>query len=172
MCPLLQCACDVQSIDFDNIRHSRAPYVPEILHETDTSNFDPPELEPGCDEPPLLEPDSDRREEKPKVPIPNAFPLPFSADGWRPFLQGEHAFYEFTFRRFFDSDPQGCPTLRRVPGPNARPSLAPLMESASPLGPGVPGGVPGVSGVPVHAPNVSVLRVGDEEEEAALCSRI
>ncbi|KAK6008936.1 kinase domain protein [Ostertagia ostertagi] len=35
------------------------------------------------------------------------------------------AFYEFTFRHFFDTDGQGCPSLRP---PQKRPPLAPLFE--------------------------------------------
>src|SRR4051794_12634281 len=32
-----------QGIDFAHLRESPAKYIPEILHETDTSNFDPVE---------------------------------------------------------------------------------------------------------------------------------
>lgn len=40
----------------------------------------------------------------------------------------DHAFYEFTFRRFFNSDGHGCPTLVSHPK-HARSSLDTLREA-------------------------------------------
>ena len=78
-------------------------------------------------------------------------------------LQGEHAFYEFTFRRFFDSDPMGCPTLRRTPPAVARPSLAPLLEAAAPSAPS-PLTASVARTITLHpSPNISVLRVNDDQ---------
>ncbi|XP_033842623.1 serine/threonine-protein kinase LATS2 [Periophthalmus magnuspinnatus] len=79
-------------VDFSsNLRQQPAPYRPKIAHPMDTSNFDPVEEEGG----------------------PGAWSD--SGDSTRTldllcFPQGkhpEHAFYEFTFRRFFDDN--GCP---------------------------------------------------------------
>lgn len=70
-------------IDFDaGLRKQQALYIPKIKHPTDTSNFDP--IEPD-----RLRSDSD-------------------SDGdWRSSNQPLHGFYEYTFRRFFDSTPSG-----------------------------------------------------------------
>ncbi|KAM4522573.1 serine/threonine-protein kinase LATS1 isoform 1-T2 [Odontesthes bonariensis] len=83
-----------KSIDFSSdLRQQVAPYIPTIAHSTDTSNFDP------------VDPDKLR-----------------SSDGennhndtlncwFRNGKHPEHAFYEFTFRRFFDDNghPYSCP---------------------------------------------------------------
>ncbi|KRY33700.1 Serine/threonine-protein kinase LATS1 [Trichinella spiralis] len=71
-----------EGINWNNLRKTKAPYRPQLLGDTDTSNFDP--VEPR--------PQSSNSEMSPNV--------------------SDHAFYEFTFRRFFDSDGYGCPTLR------------------------------------------------------------
>ncbi|XP_059084100.1 serine/threonine-protein kinase Warts-like isoform X2 [Tigriopus californicus] len=71
-------------IDFSRpLRNQKAPYKPDILHELDTSNFDP-----------IDEDGSSRSEDE-------------SNDGDDPHRNGKskkdyHGFYEFTFRRFFD----------------------------------------------------------------------
>ncbi|XP_071777443.1 serine/threonine-protein kinase LATS1 isoform X1 [Centroberyx gerrardi] len=85
-----------RTIDFSSdLRQQAAPYVPTIAHCTDTSNFDP------------VDPDklwsSDNEGEGNHNDTLN---------GW--FRNGkhpEHAFYEFTFRRFFDDNghPYSCP---------------------------------------------------------------
>ncbi|KAJ8008972.1 hypothetical protein DPEC_G00083970 [Dallia pectoralis] len=86
-----------RDVDFSNdLRQmQQAPYIPTIAHCTDTSNFDP------------VDPDklwsSDNKGEGNHNDTLN---------GW--FKNGkhpEHAFYEFTFRRFFDDNghPYSCP---------------------------------------------------------------
>ncbi|CDW55491.1 serine:threonine protein kinase LATS1 [Trichuris trichiura] len=89
-----------QGIDWENLRNVKAPYRPEILHATDTSNFDP------------VEPRQDMSGDQSAAGIV------------------DHAFYEFTFRRFFDSDGYGCPTLRLSPPKKLDNSLQPQSEVA------------------------------------------
>ncbi|KRZ52932.1 Serine/threonine-protein kinase LATS2 [Trichinella nativa] len=74
-------------IDWENLRRMEAPYQPEILHAADTSNFD--SIDDGGE--PRLE----------------SFD-PNSSNS----TVDDHAFYEFTFRRFFDSNGRGCMVLR------------------------------------------------------------
>uniref|UniRef100_A0A3Q1H4A3 non-specific serine/threonine protein kinase n=1 Tax=Anabas testudineus TaxID=64144 RepID=A0A3Q1H4A3_ANATE len=77
-------------VDFSsNLRQQPAPYRPKIAHPMDTSNFDPVEEEGG----PGAWSDSGD----------STRALHCSPNGKHP----EHAFYEFTFRRFFDDN--GCP---------------------------------------------------------------
>lgn len=65
-------------IQFEGLRDTAAPYKPMIRFPTDTSNFDPMDSEK------LAEGEKDSSLENGKHP--------------------EHAFLEFTFRRFFDGD--------------------------------------------------------------------
>ncbi|XP_017553213.1 serine/threonine-protein kinase LATS1 isoform X1 [Pygocentrus nattereri] len=82
-----------KTIDFSiDLRQQPAPYIPKITHCTDTSNFDPVD-------PDKLWSDDDGNHND-------------TLNGW--FKNGkhpEHAFYEFTFRRFFDDNghPYSCP---------------------------------------------------------------
>ncbi|KAJ8255816.1 hypothetical protein COCON_G00196800 [Conger conger] len=101
----------LNQMDFSsNLRTQPAPYRPKISHPMDTSNFDPVE-EDGAGG----SGDSAR-----------AWDTLGSAHGKHP----EHAFYEFTFRRFFDDN--GCPfRYPKPPEPGPSPS-----SSCPPEGPG------------------------------------
>ncbi|XP_012697763.2 serine/threonine-protein kinase LATS2 [Clupea harengus] len=80
-------------MDFSsNLRQQPAPYRPKISHPMDTSNFDPVEEEggPGA----WSNSGDDSR---------GVYDLLYPPHSKHP----EHAFYEFTFRRFFDDN--GCP---------------------------------------------------------------
>lgn len=74
----------LESLDFEGgLRKQQALYLPKIKHPTDTSNFDP------------IDPDKLRPSE------PNESDLEWVNNSNQPL----HAFFEFTFRRFFDSTP-------------------------------------------------------------------
>ncbi|XP_066225293.1 serine/threonine-protein kinase LATS2 isoform X2 [Saccopteryx leptura] len=92
------------TIDFSNdIRKQPAPYVPKISHPMDTSNFDPIDEE---------SPWNDASEDSTK-----AWDTLTSPNNKHP----EHAFYEFTFRRFFDDNgyPFRCPEPAGAEAPQA-----------------------------------------------------
>jgi len=68
-------------VDFQLLHQEHAPYIPTIRDATDTSNFDPvPEN--------MIESDSEEHDEQKNVSATKEGP--------------EYAFYEFTFRHFFD----------------------------------------------------------------------
>lgn len=91
-----------KGVDFNTLRDTRAEFIPRVDHPEDTSNFDTFDVD-----------SSDQSfDTMAKRVSSNTASNP--------------AFYEFTFRHFFDFDGQGCPSLRRQP---ARPSLAPVFES-------------------------------------------
>uniref|UniRef100_A0A8C2ZUI5 non-specific serine/threonine protein kinase n=1 Tax=Cyclopterus lumpus TaxID=8103 RepID=A0A8C2ZUI5_CYCLU len=93
-------------MDFSsNLRQQPAPYRPKIAHPMDTSNFDPVEEEGG---PGAWSDSGDST---------RALDTLCSPHGKHP----EHAFYEFTFRRFFDDN--GCPF--RYPKPLEASGAAP-----------------------------------------------
>ncbi|XP_053315946.1 serine/threonine-protein kinase LATS1 [Spea bombifrons] len=77
-----------KNVDFSSdLRQQPALYIPKITHPTDTSNFDPVD-------PDKLWNDEDKDSNKNDT-----------LNGW--YKNGkhpEHAFYEFTFRRFFDDN--------------------------------------------------------------------
>ncbi|KAM3861810.1 serine/threonine-protein kinase LATS2 isoform 2-T2 [Diretmus argenteus] len=103
-------------MDFSsNLRQQPAPYRPKIAHPMDTSNFDPVEEEGG---PGAWSDSGDST---------RAWDTLCSPHGKHP----EHAFYEFTFRRFFDDN--GCPF--RYPKPPDAGQAPPSSSGASSMGP-------------------------------------
>ncbi|XP_060943951.1 serine/threonine-protein kinase LATS2 [Limanda limanda] len=102
-------------MDFSsNQRQQPAPYRPKIAHPMDTSNFDPVEEEGG---PGAWSDSGDST---------RALDILFSPHGKHP----EHAFYEFTFRRFFDDN--GCPF--RYPKPLEASEMPLSITGASGMG--------------------------------------
>ncbi|OZC05846.1 hypothetical protein X798_07178 [Onchocerca flexuosa] len=89
-----------KGIDFSTLRSTRAEYIPRVEHAEDTSNFDTFEFD-----------SSDQT-------FDTVAKRASASAAFNP------AFYEFTFRHFFDFDGQGCPSFRK-----RRPSLAPLLEA-------------------------------------------
>uniref|UniRef100_A0A915PU94 non-specific serine/threonine protein kinase n=1 Tax=Setaria digitata TaxID=48799 RepID=A0A915PU94_9BILA len=89
-----------KGIDFSTLRSTRAEYIPRVEHAEDTSNFDTFEFD-----------SSDQS-------FDTVAKRASASAAFNP------AFYEFTFRHFFDFDGQGCPSFRK-----RRPSLAPLLEA-------------------------------------------
>ncbi|XP_062313569.1 serine/threonine-protein kinase LATS2 [Osmerus eperlanus] len=103
-------------MDFSsNPRTQPAPYRPKIAHPMDTSNFDPVEEEGG---PGAWSDSGDSA---------RAWETLCSPHGKHP----EHAFYEFTFRRFFDDN--GCPF--RYPKPPENTHDPSSSSRAGSLGP-------------------------------------
>ena len=80
-------------IQFEGLRKQKAIYVPKIRHAMDTSHFDPVE---------------ERDDSESDSEILRHFDHP--QNGKHP----EHAFFEFTFRRFFDDGGHPYPTVKNV----------------------------------------------------------
>lgn len=100
------------AIDFSSdIRRQPAPFVPKISHPMDTSNFDPVE-----DEAPWADGSADSAKAWDSLASPHS-------------RHPEHAFYEFTFRRFFDDNgyPFRCP---KPSGADALPGDSSDLESS------------------------------------------
>ena len=103
-----------RQIDFESgLRNQKAPYIPEIKHPMDTSNFDP--IDPTR----LYSDDSDTDfDDEMELfegfghsimnghrPNKNRDKAIIERDSKHP----QHAFFEFTFRRFFDTSGQAYP---------------------------------------------------------------
>nr|XP_029514727.1 serine/threonine-protein kinase LATS2-like [Oncorhynchus nerka]XP_029514735.1 serine/threonine-protein kinase LATS2-like [Oncorhynchus nerka] len=105
-------------MDFSsNLRTQPAPYRPKIAHPMDTSNFDPVEDEGG---PGAWSDSGDST---------RAWETLCTPHGKHP----EHAFYEFTFRRFFDDN--GCPFRYPKPPETSHSQGPPSHSGASSTGP-------------------------------------
>ncbi|MGH0148688.1 UNVERIFIED_CONTAM: hypothetical protein FKN15_053631 [Acipenser sinensis] len=91
-----------EKMDFSsNLRTQPAPFLPKISHPMDTSNFDP------------VEEDSPWKDSGDST---KTWDTLSSSHSKHP----EHAFYEFTFRRFFDDN--GCPFRYPKPPENVQSS--------------------------------------------------
>uniref|UniRef100_A0A8C8CK95 non-specific serine/threonine protein kinase n=1 Tax=Oncorhynchus tshawytscha TaxID=74940 RepID=A0A8C8CK95_ONCTS len=105
-------------MDFSsNLRTQPAPYRPKIAHPMDTSNFDPVEEDGG---PGAWSDSGDST---------RAWETLCTPHGKHP----EHAFYEFTFRRFFDDN--GCPFRYPKPPETSHSQGPPSHSGASSMGP-------------------------------------
>lgn len=85
-----------KGIEWDRVRQSPSPYVPQIADELDTSNFDPVDEDPSSEEE-----EEDACGGILSVGPPELERLPLNGtDEETP----RHVFCDFTFRRFFDRE--------------------------------------------------------------------
>lgn len=75
------------NVHFDTLRRQKAPYIPKIRDRTDTSNFDP------------VDPDKIRQS---SGSCDSLDTLKLDGAGGENGKYADHAFFDFTFRRFFD----------------------------------------------------------------------
>ncbi|RWS14954.1 Serine/threonine-protein kinase LATS1-like protein [Dinothrombium tinctorium] len=95
-----------ESIDFNSdLRKEPAPFIPPIRHPTDTSNFDP------------IDPDKLHNSNKSNGIHP--YDDNQNSDRYENGKHPEHAFFEFTFRRFFDDGGQPYPLRMSLDGNEA-----------------------------------------------------
>lgn len=78
-------------IEFEGLRKQKAPWKPEIKHQLDTSNFDPVDDDEDSDD------DVDKRTYEHHM-VNGKYP--------------DHAFFEFTFKRFFDDAGHPYPSVK------------------------------------------------------------
>jgi serine/threonine protein kinase len=116
-------------VNFENIRNTNAPHRPTILHATDTQNFDavqtPSDEAAAAIAAAAAVADTHKQHDRP------------TERKGRKGNNGKHkrganpAFFEFTFRHFFDMEPlglNGCQMPETTRPQQQRPSLAPLIE--------------------------------------------
>ena len=84
----------VSGIGFETLRQQKAPYIPKIRYQTDTSNFD----------------DVDPEKIRSSVSCDSLDTL--KHDGTGGGNGKHHAFFEFTFRRFFDDGGHPMPSAK------------------------------------------------------------
>ncbi|XP_052809017.1 serine/threonine-protein kinase LATS2-like isoform X2 [Mya arenaria] len=80
-------------IEFEGLRKQRAPWKPEIKHPLDTSNFDPVDSDEESDD------EVDKRTYEHHM-VNGKYP--------------DHAFFEFTFKRFFDDAGHPYPSIKHT----------------------------------------------------------
>ena len=101
-------------VNFDTLRKQESPYVPNIRYATDTSYFDP------VDPDKCIMSTEESEEQRKKEKLEN---------GKHP----EHAFFEFTFRRFFDDGGHAMPPNHLEPILDDRGEQGSNPDSNSPV---------------------------------------
>ena len=104
-----------KGVDFKEIHHQQAPYIPTIKHATDTSNFDPVPEHMSNDHSNDQNTHVEKNDKK---------------------TGPEYAFYEFTFRHFFDDGGMVNPNFENtIPPDNTekqQPNTKPLSHAKRP----------------------------------------